>query len=197
MLKIEERTTTRDSTPLRPRARDQPRRREDRRYDDSRRRDDRRRDEARDATSRRDRRERDYERRRDDSRNVARVTLAEASVADIVAELQVRDARDVPSDRMSSRQHFHGDRGSEEASDDGSEDSGHCDDDRSDGYSSEGGDHYLATANDNERRAAAEGAYARSDNRPPRGDTAGRSNGSRDNRYQSRGNRDSNRDDRA
>ncbi|KAE9161710.1 hypothetical protein PF002_g32305 [Phytophthora fragariae] len=98
---------------------------------------------------------------------------------------------------MSSRQHFHGDSGSEEASDDGSGDSGHCDDDRSDGYSSEGCDHYLAAANDNERRAAAEGTYARSDNRPPRGDTAGRSNGSRDNRYQSRGNRDSNRDDRA
>ncbi|KAE9114990.1 hypothetical protein PF007_g10171 [Phytophthora fragariae] len=197
MLKIEERTTTRDSMPSRPRARDQPRRREDRRYDDSRRRDDRRRDETRDATNRRDRRERDYERHRDDSRNVPRVTLAEASVADIVAELQVRDARDVPSDRMSSRQHFHGDSGSEEASDDGSGDSGHCDDDRSDGYSSEGCDHYLAAANDNERRAAAEGTYARSDNRPPRGDTAGRSNGSHDNRYQSRGNRDSNRDDRA
>nr|KAE8917609.1 hypothetical protein PF009_g32070 [Phytophthora fragariae] len=98
---------------------------------------------------------------------------------------------------MSSRQHFHGDSGSEEASDDGSGDSGHCDDDRSDGYSSEGCDHYLAAANDNERRAAAEGTYARSDNRPPRGDTAGRSNGSHDNRYQSRGNRDSNRDDRA
>ncbi|KAE9164864.1 hypothetical protein PF005_g29843, partial [Phytophthora fragariae] len=138
MLKIEERTTTRDSTPSRPRARDQPLRREDRRYDDSRRRDDRRPDEARDATNRRDRRERDYERHRDDSRNVPPVTLAEASVADIVAELQVRDARDVPSDRMSSRQHFHGDSGSEEASDDGSEDSGHCDDDRSNGYSSEG-----------------------------------------------------------
>ncbi|KAE8903975.1 hypothetical protein PF003_g11667 [Phytophthora fragariae] len=52
MLKIEERTTTRDSTPSHPRARDQPRRREDRRYDDSRRRDDRRRDETRDATNR-------------------------------------------------------------------------------------------------------------------------------------------------
>ncbi|GMF36156.1 unnamed protein product [Phytophthora lilii] len=50
----------------------------------------RRREDSRDHYNRRDRRERQYDRRRDDSRNVPRVTLAEASVADIFAELQER-----------------------------------------------------------------------------------------------------------
>ncbi|KAE8950964.1 hypothetical protein PF011_g33087, partial [Phytophthora fragariae] len=56
----------------------------------------RRRDERRDETCdgyRRDRRDRDYNRRRDDQRNPPRVALAEASLTDLIAELNIRETR--------------------------------------------------------------------------------------------------------
>ncbi|EGZ09339.1 hypothetical protein PHYSODRAFT_339685 [Phytophthora sojae] len=195
-LKVEERQSSGESSQSRSKAREPSRRRDDRRPDDSRRRDDRRRQDTRDGYrrddsrtghSRGDRRERDYERRRDDSRNVPRVTLADASVEDIVAELQGRDARSTSTGRDSARQQFNDD--SDAASDQGSDDSWYSEEGRHDGYSSDDSDHYVAAANESERRAAADGTYARSDNRPPRRDRSGREP-SRDNRYQSRGGHD-------
>ncbi|KAG6622358.1 uncharacterized protein IUM83_05252 [Phytophthora cinnamomi] len=198
ILKIDERSSSRESSLPHPRARDASRRRDDRRRDDlrrhersedARRRDDRRRDDSRDAYNRRDRRERDYERRHDDSRNMPRVSLAEASVADIVAELHGRDTRDTRSELQQQRHRYDGDSNSEDGSEHGSDDSQRFGEDWGDSYSSDESDHYLAAANDNERRVAAEGTYARSANRQPWGDSAGRSQG-RDNRLQNRSHRD-------
>ncbi|EGZ06488.1 hypothetical protein PHYSODRAFT_532075 [Phytophthora sojae] len=199
MLKVEERQSSRESSQSRSKAREPSRRRDDRRPDDSRRRDDRRRQDTRDGYrrddsrtghSRGDRRERDYERRRDDSRIVPRVTLADASVEDIVAELQGRDARSTSTGRDSTRQQFSDD--SDAASDRGSDDSWYSEEGGHDGYSTDGSDHYVAAAHESERRAAADGTYARSDNRPSRRDQSGREP-SRDNRYQSRDGRDNRR----
>ncbi|GMF42241.1 unnamed protein product [Phytophthora lilii] len=125
---------------------------------------------------------RDYNRRRDDSRNVPRVTLAEASVTDIFAELQERDVRSSRGERPRNTQRNNPNSGSEADSDELSDDSRQFSDTRSDGYSSGGSGRYLAAANDNERRAADEGTYARADNRGPRGDTANRKLG-RNDRY--------------
>ncbi|KAE9052919.1 hypothetical protein PF010_g33103, partial [Phytophthora fragariae] len=61
----------------------------------------RRRDETRDGY-RRDRRDRDYNRRRDDQRNPPRVALAEASLTDLIAELNIRETRSEHADRSSS-----------------------------------------------------------------------------------------------
>ncbi|GMF36222.1 unnamed protein product [Phytophthora lilii] len=87
---------------------------------------------------RRDRRDRDYDRRRDDSRNVPRVTLAEASVTDIFAELQERDVRSSRGERPRNAQRNIPNRGSEADSDELSDDSRQLSDTRSDGYSSDG-----------------------------------------------------------
>ncbi|KAG6615278.1 uncharacterized protein IUM83_15260 [Phytophthora cinnamomi] len=217
ILKIDERISSRQSSLSHSRARDASRQRDDRRRDDSRRherskdtrrRDDRRRDDLRDAYNRRDRRERGYERRLYDSRNMPRVSLAEASVADIIAELHERDTRDTRSELQQQRHRYDGDSNSEDGSEHGSDDSQRCGEDwgdnySSDGsddaqcsgedwgdsYSSDGSDDYLAAANDKGQRVAAEGTCAWSDNRQLRSDPAGRSQG-RDNRLQSRGYRD-------
>ncbi|EGZ29606.1 hypothetical protein PHYSODRAFT_469588 [Phytophthora sojae] len=183
MLKVEERQSSRESSQSRSKAREPPRRRDGSR-------DGYRRDDSRTGHSRGDRRERDYERRRDDSRNVPRVTLADASVEDIVVELQGWDARNTSTGRDSARQQFSDD--SDAASDQGSDDSWYSDEGGHDGYSSDGSDHYVAAANESERRAAADGTYARSDNRPSRRDQSGREP-SWDNRYQSRDGRDNQR----
>ncbi|GMF38645.1 unnamed protein product [Phytophthora lilii] len=178
ILKIDERNSTRESSQHPSRSRDSTRRREERRREDS-----------RDHYSRRDRRDRDYDRRRDDSRNVPRVTLAEASVTDICAELQERDVRSSRGERPRNTQRNIPNSGSEADSDELSDDSRQLSDTRSDGYSSDGSGRYLAAANDNERRAAAEGTYARTDNRGPRGDPANRNFG-RNDRYPTRGDRE-------
>ncbi|ETP03562.1 hypothetical protein F441_19492 [Phytophthora nicotianae CJ01A1] len=109
------------------------------------------------------------DRRRDDYRNQPRVTLAEASLDDLLAELEGREAT----------------QGTVELSDD--EGDSYVDDTedyagyQSDGARSNasgvGNDRHLAAANESERRAAAEGTYARSDNRQPRGNVPDRERG--------------------
>ncbi|GMF18546.1 unnamed protein product [Phytophthora lilii] len=178
ILKIDERNPTRESSQHPSRSRDSTRRREERRREDS-----------RDHYSRRDRRDRDYDRHRDDSRNVPRVTLAEASVTDICAELQERDVRSSRGERPRNTQRNIPNSGSEADSDELSDDSRQLSDTRSSGYSSDGSGRYLAAANDNERRAAAEGTYARTHNRGPRGDPANRNFG-RNDRYPTRSDRE-------
>ncbi|KAJ8524492.1 hypothetical protein ON010_g16626 [Phytophthora cinnamomi] len=198
ILKIDERISSRQSSLSHSRARDASRQRDDRRRDDSRshersedtrRRDDRRRDDSRDVYNRRDRRERGYERRRYDSRNMLRVSLAEASVADIIAELHGRNMRDARSDLQHPRHQYNDVSNSEDGSEHGSDDSQCSGEDWGDSYSLDGSDDYLAAANDKGRRVAAEGTCAWSDNRQLRSDPAGRSQG-RDNQLQSRGYRD-------
>ncbi|KAG6590564.1 uncharacterized protein IUM83_18355 [Phytophthora cinnamomi] len=165
ILKIDERNSSRESSLPHSRARDVSRRRGDRRRDDSRRhersedarrREDRRRDDSRDAYNRRDRRERDYERRRGDSRNMPRVSLAEASVTDIIAELHRRNMRDARSDLRHPRHRYNNVSNSEDGSEHGSDDSQCSGEDWGDSYSSDGSDDYLAAANDKGRRVAAE-----------------------------------------
>ncbi|KAG2774769.1 hypothetical protein Pcac1_g14706 [Phytophthora cactorum] len=126
-----------------------------------------RRDEPHDRQSRRDRRESD--RRRDDYRNTPRVTLADASLDDLLAELEGREATRGGTERSDGEHHAHEDDQDEYdhyQSDDASSDGSLVDNDR-----------HLAAANEGERRAAAEGTYARSDNRPPRGNIPDRERG--------------------
>ncbi|KAE8902552.1 hypothetical protein PF003_g13539 [Phytophthora fragariae] len=165
ILKMEDRSLNKD-TPQQPqRSRDSSRGRDN--Y--------RRRDETRDGY-RRDRRDRDYNRRRDDQRNPPRVALAEASLTDLIAELNIRETRSEHADRSSSHH-----RGvSEDEFDSESERSFKSDDRDSEDSDIEG--RHLAAANENERRTAAAGTFGRSDNRPPRGDRPERSH-SRDDRY--------------
>ncbi|GMF17555.1 unnamed protein product [Phytophthora lilii] len=148
ILKIDERNSTRESSQHHSRSRDSTRRREERRREDS-----------RDDYSRRNRRDRDYDRRRDDSRNDPGVTLAEALVPTFslnyksgMSTAAVRAPRNTQRNIPNS--------GSEADSDGLSDDSRQLSDTRSDGYSSDGSGRYLAAANDNERRDAAEGTYA-------------------------------------
>ncbi|KAG4041622.1 hypothetical protein PC123_g22864 [Phytophthora cactorum] len=108
---------------------------------------DSRRDEPHDHQSRRDRRESD--RRRDDYRNTPRVTLAEVSLYDLLAELEGREATRSGAERSDSEHHTHED----------------------DQYAY---DHYQS---DDASSDAAEGTYARSDNRPPRGNIPDRDRG--------------------
>ncbi|KAG3233644.1 hypothetical protein PI124_g21283 [Phytophthora idaei] len=117
--------------------------------------------------SRRDRRESD--RRRDDYRNTPRVTLADASLDGLLAELEGREATRCGAERSNGEHHAHEDDRDEYdhyQSDDASSDGSLVDNDR-----------HLAAANEGERRAAAEGTYARSDNRQPRGNTPDREQG--------------------
>ncbi|KAG3142681.1 hypothetical protein PI126_g14946 [Phytophthora idaei] len=128
---------------------------------------DSRRDEPHDRQSRRDRRESD--RRRDDYRNTPRVTLADASLDDLLAELEGREATRGGTERSDGEHHAHKDDQDEYdhyQSDDASSDGSLVDNDR-----------HLAAANEGERRAAAEGTYVRSDNRPPRGNIPDRERG--------------------
>ncbi|GMF37920.1 unnamed protein product [Phytophthora fragariaefolia] len=111
ILRIEERSTTRDNSHQHSRSRDH--RREDRRHDDS-----------RDNYYKKDRRDRDNERRRDDSRNTPRASLAEASIADMLAELHCRDGRTTLNEFASARGSDRGDRSSDAGSERGSDDSG-------------------------------------------------------------------------
>ncbi|KAG3068513.1 hypothetical protein PI125_g23401 [Phytophthora idaei] len=118
-----------------------------------------RRDEPHDRQSRHDKRESD--RRRDDYRNTPKVTLADASLDDLLAELEGREATRSGTERSDGEHHAHEDDQDEHDHyqyDDASRDGSLVDNDR-----------HLAAANEGERRAAAEGTSARSDDRPPRG----------------------------
>ncbi|RAW20517.1 hypothetical protein PC110_g23041, partial [Phytophthora cactorum] len=120
---------------------------------------DSRRDESRDRQSRRDRRESD--RRRNDYRNTPIVTLADASLDDLLAELEGHEATRCGAERSDGEHHAHKD-------DQDEYDHYQSDDTSSDSTLGEN-DRRLAGANEGERRAAAEGTYARSDNRQTRG----------------------------
>ncbi|ETP43733.1 hypothetical protein F442_09583 [Phytophthora nicotianae P10297] len=144
---------------------------------------------------------RDSDRRRDDYCNQPRVTLVEASLDGLLAELEGRDDTQGSVDRS-------GDEGDSYVDD--TEDYGAY---QSDGARSNtsgiGNDLHLAAANENERRAAAEETYTRSDNRQPRGNVPDHERGfNQDRRGGDRGfnqdycgrrdynNRDFNRDNR-
>ncbi|EGZ27308.1 hypothetical protein PHYSODRAFT_257631 [Phytophthora sojae] len=137
------------------RGRDQPRRRDDRRHEASR------------DSYRRDR-DRGYERRREDSRHVPRISRAEASLSDLVAELQVRGTKGGRAERSSPRRTPYSDSESDASyyhySESDPSDGGYSDV----SSSGEGGAH-VAAANERERRQAAEGTYARPDQRQRKG----------------------------
>ncbi|KAE9298832.1 hypothetical protein PR003_g23132 [Phytophthora rubi] len=163
-------TKSRDSYP--PRSRDSSRRRDDRRPEVT------RDPYRRDRSDRPDRREREFDRRRDDSRNVPRISLAEVTLSDLMTELQVRTP---------ARGQAYNDE------EDDSSDHGYSDDDRRIRGDEEFYDHeeerdHVAAASEQERRAAADGTFARSDNRSRRGGDSGRGF--------DRGNRPFNRDNR-
>ncbi|KAG3122899.1 hypothetical protein PI124_g24272 [Phytophthora idaei] len=128
---------------------------------------DSRREEPHDRQNRRGKRESD--RYRDDYRNTPRVTLADASPDDLLAELEGREATRSGTERSDGEYHAHEDDQDEYdhyPSDDASSDGSLVDNDR-----------HLAAANEGERRAAAEGTYDRSDNRRPRGNIPDRERG--------------------
>ncbi|POM72116.1 Hypothetical protein PHPALM_11225, partial [Phytophthora palmivora] len=135
----------------------------DHNQEDSRRHDGRRTEGSRDSY-RRDRHDR--ERRRDDSR--PRVTVANA-LTDLVAALNVNDATRSRSNRP--EMHHHGYDSTKTSSEDERRREGsRCSSEGSDSDRSLDGEYgHVAAANDSERRAAAEGTFARSDHRHPRG----------------------------
>ncbi|KAG6586900.1 Eukaryotic/viral aspartic protease [Phytophthora cinnamomi] len=179
ILKLEERGQSRETSAYPPRSRESTRRRDDRRTDSSR--DGYRRD-------RYDRRDRDFDRRRDDSRHVPRISLAEASLADMMTELQVRGSRGGRTERSSPRRHSYSSSESEDGNGLYSEDD-QSGGDYSDDYNSEDEGGHVAAANDHERRAAADGTYARSDHRQRKNGDFGR-NVDRGNRNLGRDNRE-------
>ncbi|KAG3114067.1 hypothetical protein PI124_g7979 [Phytophthora idaei] len=109
--------------------------------------------------SRQSRRDRVSDRRYDDNRNTPRVTLADASLDDLLAELEGREATQSGAERSNGEHH---------ASEDGQVEYDHY---QSDDASSDGSlvdnDRHIAAANESERRADAECTCARSDNRQP------------------------------
>ncbi|GMF52017.1 unnamed protein product [Phytophthora fragariaefolia] len=111
ILRIEERSSARDSSHQHSRGRDHPRRRDDRRHDDS-----------RDDYYKKDRQDRDNDRRRDDSRNTPKLSLEEASIADMLAELHCRDGRTTQTEFTSARGSDRSDRSSGAGSEQGSDD---------------------------------------------------------------------------
>ncbi|KAG2770163.1 hypothetical protein PC129_g21342 [Phytophthora cactorum] len=92
--------------------------------------------------------------------------LADASLDDLLVELKGREATRSGAERSDGEQHMHEDDQDEYdhyQSNDASSDGSLVDNDR-----------HLAAANGGERRAAAEGTYAGSDNRQPRGNVPDR-----------------------
>ncbi|KAE8961819.1 hypothetical protein PR001_g29921 [Phytophthora rubi] len=158
-------TKSRDSYP--PRSRDSSRRRDDRRPEVT------RDPYRRDRSDRPDRREREFDRRRDDSRSVQRISLAEATLSDLMTELQVRTPARGQAGRPTQTRYTYSDE------EDDPSDHSYSDDDRSirddeEFYDSEEERDHVAAASEQERRAAADGTFARSDNRPRRGGDSGR-----------------------
>ncbi|GMF32075.1 unnamed protein product [Phytophthora fragariaefolia] len=94
ILKSEERGSTRENSANLSRGRDRSHGRDERRAETPR--DGYRRD-------RHDRHERGYDRRMDDSRHTSRISLAEASLSEMMAELQVRESKYGRSERPKSR----------------------------------------------------------------------------------------------
>ncbi|GMF28152.1 unnamed protein product [Phytophthora fragariaefolia] len=107
----------------------------------------------------------------DDSRHTPRISLAEASLSEMMAELQVHESKYGRSERSKSRDVR---RSFEDSSHEDVEDRS-TDDDQSgshyaDPYHSDEHDRHVAAANDSERRTEAIGTYGRSENRGRHGD---------------------------
>ncbi|GMF34049.1 unnamed protein product [Phytophthora fragariaefolia] len=163
ILKSEERGSTRETSVYLSRGRDRSHGRDERRAETPR--DGYRRD-------RHDRHGRGYDRRMDDSRHTPRISLAEASLSEMMAELQVRESKYGRTECLKSRDMR---RSLEDSSCEDVEDRmTETDEDRSgsdyaDPYHSDEHDHHVAAANDAERRAEAVGTYGWSENRGRRG----------------------------
>ncbi|POM65208.1 Hypothetical protein PHPALM_19113, partial [Phytophthora palmivora] len=151
ILRRRERKTSRESSGRRPKNQEDNRRHDGRRTEGSR------------DSYRRD--QHDRERRRDDSR--PRATVANA-LTDLVAALNVNDATRSRSNRPETRHHGY-DSTETSSEDERHRDGSRCSSESSDSDSSPDGEYgHVAAANDSERRAAAEGTFARSDHRHPR-----------------------------
>ncbi|GMF26890.1 unnamed protein product [Phytophthora lilii] len=85
-----------------------------------------------------------------------RVSLVKATLNDIIAELQVREAKGASNERSYPRQRDASDRSDDERSEELSDHTEHYEDFDNE-YSSSDDERHLVAANDNERRAAAEG----------------------------------------
>uniref|UniRef100_H3GDF4 Retrotransposon gag domain-containing protein n=1 Tax=Phytophthora ramorum TaxID=164328 RepID=H3GDF4_PHYRM len=166
ILRRRERKSGRESSVRRPRGQEVARRRDGGRSEDPRdgyRRDRRHRDDDR----RREDRYRDDNRRRDDQPYRPRVTLTDA-LTNIVTALNAGRSVDA---RGGYPDAYNG--GYDDTEEYGPESHGGDDDRYSEGYSDDGyasteDRGHVAAANDSERRNAAEGTFARADNRRPR-----------------------------
>ncbi|GMF23798.1 unnamed protein product [Phytophthora fragariaefolia] len=114
---------------------------------------------------------RGYDSRMDDPRHTPRISLAEASLSEMLAELQVREPKYGRSERSQSRDMR---RSLEDSSSEDLEDRATDDDqsesDYADPYPSDEHDRHVAAANDAERRTEAIRTYGRSENLGRRGD---------------------------
>ncbi|GMF26862.1 unnamed protein product [Phytophthora fragariaefolia] len=162
ILKSEERGSTRETSAYLPRGRDRSHGRDERRAETPR--DGYRRD-------RHDRHGRGYDRRMDDSRYTPRISLVEASLSKVMAELQVRKSKYGRSERSKSRDmHRSLEVSSSEDAEDRLTDEDQSGSDYADPYHSGEHDRHVAAANDAERRTEAAGTYGRSENRGRCGD---------------------------
>ncbi|GMF25381.1 unnamed protein product [Phytophthora fragariaefolia] len=106
----------------------------------------------------------------DDSRHTPRILLAEASLSEMMAALQVRESKYGSSERSKSQDVR---RSFEDSSSENVEDRSTDDDqsgyDYADSYHSDEHDRHVTAANDAERRTEAIMTYGRSENRGRRG----------------------------
>ncbi|GMF34584.1 unnamed protein product [Phytophthora fragariaefolia] len=161
-IKSEERGSTRETSAYHSRGRDRSHGRDERRAEtpsDGYRRD------------RHDRHGRGYDRRMDDFRHTPRISLAEASLSEMMTEMQVRESKYGTSERSKSRDMRRSlENSSSEDAEDRLTDEDQSESDYADPYHSDEHDRHVAAANDAERRTEAIGTYGRSENRGRRGD---------------------------
>ncbi|GMF41117.1 unnamed protein product [Phytophthora fragariaefolia] len=162
ILKSEERSSTRETYAYISRGRDHSHGRDERRTETPR--DGYRRDSH-------DRHGRGYDRRMDGPRHTPRISVAEASLSEMMAELQVRESKYGRSEHSKSRDV----RRSLEDSSSEDVEARSTDDDQSgsdyaDPYHSDEHDCHIAADDGAERRTEAIGTYGRSENRGRRGD---------------------------
>ncbi|GMF53918.1 unnamed protein product [Phytophthora fragariaefolia] len=107
----------------------------------------------------------------DDSHPTPRISLAETSLSEMMAELQVRESKYGRSERSKSRDMRRSleDSSSEDVEDRLTEED-QSGSDYADPYHSDEHHRHVAAANDAERRTEATGTYGRSENRGRRGD---------------------------
>ncbi|OWZ12470.1 hypothetical protein PHMEG_00014363 [Phytophthora megakarya] len=132
-------------------------------------RDDKRNTSSSGSYGRHDDRSRSQKRRRSEPRHTSRVALVDASVTALITELQTRASSERPDEYSNDYSNddlldfYEGDEADQDecGRDCGSRDEIQGEDTYSDQY-----ERLVAAANDNERRNAANGVFARSDNRP-------------------------------